>query len=728
MKFADSLKHTSSLSEIHTTFQENPSKLDIKHAVQSEKKTRSKLLKEHQEDFCTIAVKTKKRANYVAYPTDDEMGTTDIANNKEDEPKPTRLLRKNALKEQNEITSETHSVNISAVAFKPVRTTRSIRKCSKSCYDIQENRNYAENAVNLKIQKPKKEKKKIKSTAEQEVEEINISKKNTKKKQKKRKISGHMVVENIIIPEDNEKVCLNKSNASVESFHSAYCSPVDDVNESEPLDVVSSPKTELQLSDNPDETLINLPKVRQTRSNTTLSRNTVSQDPVKVTRKRMSSIKNNKSITINETYGRGGEIEEFDTKLANASKKCKSSIKKTIVAVKIADTTIDVEANDATINLKDLEKREQVNEAAIQNTSFDKLEAENSDATFNKSDTESITETQSTHSQLNTICEIAANTSHIPVIVDTIAESPTINITIDKEDSNDIITQKCETINTTYEKDSDTEKLNSNKKQSWAINETYDKDNISSDASAIDHSVTSLRKSITQKQSTDINTTFDKNEKSDATFDNDKKLDTTYDKDSKCSLISNDYSNISSDKFDISRISITSDDSKENITNITPVVIESSIEESKMNTSEMSLNLPAGRTQNTPEICPKTPTPVTPLIREGTFTKDDTQLETSQSKLPGTPTRKMSLPSPGRTPFLVSKSSSTLMSVTHSLEKSRRSSLAELLPRTTRVMFCSPVNNPLMVMQQRKKVIKSNLKGSNKSFVFEESGMLLIFK
>jgi hypothetical protein len=156
--------------------------------------------------------------------------------------------------------------------------------------------------------------------------------------------------------------------------------------------------------------------------------------------------------------------------------------------------------------------------------------------------------------------------------------------------------------------------------------------------------------------------------------------------------------------------------------NATPLLIESSIDESQYDTKSSKV---------TPENSkqPENPT-VTPLKREGTFTKDGPDfIMSSKSKLSSERSpKRMSLPSGGSTPFHTSKTSlkdKSMLNVTRSIEKSgRRSSLAETVLKTTRVMFCSPVDNPAAASQQKRKVIKSNLKGSNKSFIFDDSGKI----
>lgn len=178
---------------------------------------------------------------------------------------------------------------------------------------------------------------------------------------------------------------------------------------------------------------------------------------------------------------------------------------------------------------------------------------------------------------------------------------------------------------------------------------------------------------------------------------------------SKTSLISSDNSSVT-DKYDISHISITSDDNSEHlekIVNITPVLIESSVDESHVCDTK-----------------PESPKPQTALKREGTFTKDVPE-DPTESELK-TPTKSKSTPTAGNTPYHVSNNSKkkSIMNVTRSLEKSLHATV-DPAPRLTRVMFCSPVDSPAMFTQEKKKIIKSNLKGSNKSFVFDENGEFL---
>lgn len=218
-----------------------------------------------------------------------------------------------------------------------------------------------------------------------------------------------------------------------------------------------------------------------------------------------------------------------------------------------------------------------------------------------------------------------------------------------------------------------------------------------------------------------------------STCDQETKLNSTYNLNEttspKSSLVSFDSTlNVTFDKPDNSRISITRDDSKtEIITNTTPIMIESSMDDSK-HLEQFNIS----NKTKTPDKSIQEGLPLlTPLKREGTFTKEGPEItiisQEPKVSLERTPTKKTSLPSPGFTPYRVSQTSQkekkSLLNVTRSLEKpTRRSSLAELVPRHTRVMFCSSVNNPGVMTQQKKKIIKSSLKGSNKSFVFEENG------
>ncbi|CAF4866544.1 unnamed protein product [Pieris macdunnoughi] len=218
------------------------------------------------------------------------------------------------------------------------------------------------------------------------------------------------------------------------------------------------------------------------------------------------------------------------------------------------------------------------------------------------------------------------------------------------------------------------------------------------------------------KEGTNLNSTFDKEGTNlNSTFDKEgTNLNSTFDKaeEVSSSIITSD-SLITNDKS-MSRISITSDESERgNINNITPVIVESSLDESKI--IYKSPNITNKETVKSPpsDCVPDQITPSTSLQREGTFTKESHTGLTCPKELST---------SPGRTPFPSSKRSSYKKAVfndTRSIEKTRKLSIAEL-PHATRVMFCSPINTPMITSQIKGKVIKSSMKGSNKSFVLND--------
>ncbi|XP_013135484.1 PREDICTED: uncharacterized protein LOC106100969 [Papilio polytes] len=226
---------------------------------------------------------------------------------------------------------------------------------------------------------------------------------------------------------------------------------------------------------------------------------------------------------------------------------------------------------------------------------------------------------------------------------------------------------------------------------------------------------------------TSLNNTFDKSDKQNdtksinVTFEKEK-LNGTYDLEDKNSLKPN---NKTFDNTNDSHISINSEDSKtENLINITAELVESSNDEISFR------NSPVMGTKNL-EL------PLTPFKREGTYTKESPPYA-EKSNTPDTisidsgntrsdtscrtPDRRKTLQSPGHTPFVINKENKTVFNVTRSIEKSlRRSSSMEPAPRATKVMFCSPTNQATVSSQIKRKVIKSNMKGSNKSFIFDSS-------
>lgn len=381
----------------------------------------------------------------------------------------------------------------------------------------------------------------------------------------------------------------------------------------------------------------------------------------------------------------------------------------------VFDATYITAENSSPITNKDIKK-------SIINTSFEKELEPSSELEIESKKNETY---DITSSPFKSAYEVSS-----PIRINDLKRKSVINTTVGKGDSHHV-TENCKSTdkkNTTFEKESTQETDHQNNKI-----------------------MSSLR----------LSTNVDSRNNSTFEIDQDKKLDRTFDKHSKSSILTSDSSMITLDKSNNSCISITSDESKneENIFNATPVLIESSLDESALNTTQTKVTTPVKMDTTVSAITPlkregtftkdeteatsspnstqtkvttpvknaTTVSPVTPLKREGTFTKDTTEaISSPKPRVSRTPTKRMSLalPSPGFTPFHINKSSSkeksAMLNVTRSIEK-RRSSLLEP-PRTTKVMFCSPDNNPAVVNQIKKKVIKSNLKGSNKSFVFDESG------
>lgn len=153
------------------------------------------------------------------------------------------------------------------------------------------------------------------------------------------------------------------------------------------------------------------------------------------------------------------------------------------------------------------------------------------------------------------------------------------------------------------------------------------------------------------------------------------------------------------------KIDISDDSRSENIINTTPLLIESSTEAAS------------------------TPTPPKPLIREGTFTKE------SPTQLNGTFTKEvslsntLSLPPAGHTPYHSNGKKRSLnrthsiekpLNITHSIEKPKAPRPSYIEERQTKVMFSSPIDNPLLSTTSKSRIIKSSMKGSNKSFLHDQ--------
>ncbi|XP_035449185.2 muscle M-line assembly protein unc-89 [Spodoptera frugiperda] len=359
----------------------------------------------------------------------------------------------------------------------------------------------------------------------------------------------------------------------------------------------------------------------------------------------------------------------------------------------VKDTTFDKDSDKISNN--------------ITNSTFDKVEKQ-LDATYEKEDVTS------------------ANKKDSKVKVNTTYDKP-IDTTFDKDSSTSFDAFKIgATTRKSSIKDSTFDKSNISKIS--FTKEDFGKDNIITSSAT---KRTSIRRHTFDKNNSftvnAINTTYEKTSNTESplkrksprrtkSMDVETQLNTTFEKDTevehgnkdpepKSSLISSDNSSVA-DKSEISRISITSDESEhvENIVNTTPLLIESSLDESQHSMTKA-----------------ESPKSHTPLKREGTFTKESPQKQDTETSTP-TKRRSSIVPAAGCTPYHVTKSNQkkSMLNVTRSIEKGVRASV-EPAPRLTRVMFCSPVDNPVLVAQERKKIIKSNLKGSNKSFVYEES-------
>ncbi|XP_013170567.1 PREDICTED: uncharacterized protein DDB_G0287625 [Papilio xuthus] len=303
--------------------------------------------------------------------------------------------------------------------------------------------------------------------------------------------------------------------------------------------------------------------------------------------------------------------------------------------------------------------------------------------------------------------------------------------TYDKPISNENNCSKIK-LNDTFEKPN----LNENNCSKIKLNDTFEKtnSNVSINIENCNNQSMNKRRSSSillldaSNSMTNLNNTFDKsdrpneNKSLDATLEK-QKLNGTYDFDEKNASLKSD-GNKTIDNANNSHISINSDDSKtENLINITAELVESSNDEISFKNSP-----PKTGTQNL-EL------PLTPFKREGTYTKESPPYveqepdtisidsgNTGSDNSCRTPDRRKTLQSPGCTPFVMIKEKKTVFNVTRSIEKSlRRSTSMEPAPRATKVMFCSPTNQATIGSQIKRKVIKSNIKGSNKSFIFDSS-------
>lgn len=570
------------------------------------------------------------------------------------ETKQSRSTRKNTLKDRNTISVSNENTE-SFDAKKLVRITRRTKKASESSI---ENVPVTENMYKREEHKTKNKKCNKKHSLNYD-KTVDVVPKKTKSRKKKGKKSTSIV-------ESVENENFNKGNLSTDSFHSASESPTKTLT----LNTNKSIKEAIHLE-------TNLKSQNEPKSETILKDNEskpiVNENIKKNTHKKKSSIKEK----ITDTTFDYCEIKSSPLKQnTSIQSTTESSIFETHRNQSIINTTYD--KNDSTDNV---------------NVSYEKANTSIKDSRPIMTLSDEIQNSQK------------SNNSQILNTTAKNRKSEFLNNTFDKESSIDIA-----------------------KRKSSLKNSTFDKSCTGHEASDItfevlDHNLSesSKRKSSVIKKYnklSEIHTTAKIN--NELTNENlaqpnikpDEKLNTTFDKTTKTSLLSTDSEN------DVSRISITSDDSS-----ITPLHESNIIKDSTLVLIESSMD----ESLNIAKDTLVSQESVTPLKREGTFTKDGPELDSESKKAASvtpkhTPVKRMSLPSPGSTPF-PNKSSQKdrLLNITRSIEKSRRSSLVEVVPRTTKVMFCSPVDNPTIFSQQRKKVIKSNLKGSNKSFVVEEN-------
>ncbi|XP_038206958.1 putative leucine-rich repeat-containing protein DDB_G0290503 [Zerene cesonia] len=630
---------TRSGKRIHSSFIEE--EIKISEVLKPKRKTRNNKLKEN----CDIVETVVKKKHFVRYPSEDDVDS--IADWPPEATKSVHKPQRKTLQEINGFGSED-----SDIEKKPIRPTRRTKKIEEEIIS---------NEIPLQeVTKKSKKKNKVSLTDGGSKNENGKIKKVSKKKKKKR---------SSIIEEENDSIePLNKSNMSVDSFHSAAGSTLENLNnlmnqkgESspkllEPFNECHVNKSVSPLKQLEDHKVVNLITINETEQKCI---NHVEKKIKKKKSKKTSFNTENKDaveITLSEA-----PIHTEITEIIHDKKaKKKSKISKNIVATENIETILN----------STFEKEKPIGKASVQNSTFEKI-------------IEIPIAKISTEEKVNN--QIKRKSSLV-----LINNSNEMNSSKEQKPNGSL-----KSLNSTYDKTPDSQKKISNQ-QETALNTTFEKE------------CTKLDVTFEKDKQNPLNSTFEKsNEK--------VNLDTTFDKESasskKSSLLSSDRSIMTDDKSNNSRISI-SDDSRDNIVNTTPMLIESSLERSFVKQTSPEQD----KTESQSKVSPHTP-----LKREGTFTKEsNSPLAKSAEK---TPSKRASVASPGRTPFPFSKSSSkdkSMLNVTRSIEKSRRSSLIDL-PRATKVMFCSPVNNPVIINQMKGKVIKSNLKGSNKSFVFNES-------
>ncbi|CAH0728677.1 unnamed protein product, partial [Brenthis ino] len=743
--------------------------LDNLTELKSVKKTRKQ-----QKENCASPVTDKKRKNYVRYPSEENIAFS-LNVKSENIAKSSRKSRRNTLKEQNLLITDSETSNDER---KPVRLTRRTKK-----FDIDDgSENVPSNIENndrIAAKRKGKKKKTKKSSIENEnIEEPIIEalaatkKKSNKKKTKKR--SNSIVVEDIL-PEHNKS--LNKSNGSIDSFHSAAGSPVK-------FNQECFNNFEAKTNQSPNDKKSKINTIEKEKSNHNL---------VEKGGKRKQKLKSEKVELPANSPIRQSLTNEIVNKTENIVLK-QSEIDNTTFE-KEKDTSVlsntfeTVSKNISSGRVSICNDNEDILATGL-NSTYEMKNVSNKTSSSKKRKSSTLDKSSLNGTKLNATYD-TETANELNLNKSDVKETSISNLNLSAAKSK----RKSSIVNSTFDKIENSSVIN--------LDATFEKtqNNSSNHNTEIENrSSRSSKHSLGQVSS--LNNTYDKNTNNvtvslDATFDKIEKMNDTFDKNTtqksnstfekpavkrKSSIISSDTTDSRSDLTDDnSRISITSDESKENIVNTTPVLIESSLDESQMNgfteniqspkqQSAVKIQTPLKREgtfnkdmTTTPlkregtytELKPTTPvredtftktstTPlnrentftdtktvsepnenvenkeVTPLKREGTFTKDSDSYSSPEQN---DKVRRKSLPSPGHTPFPLSRSTSkdkNMLNITRSIEK-RRSSLRDVAPRTTKVMFCSPVNNPAIVTQMKGKVIKSNLKGSNKSFVFDES-------
>ncbi|CAH2044867.1 unnamed protein product, partial [Iphiclides podalirius] len=671
---------TRSGRRIHSSFGNNDEPDIEQIAIKSERKTRIKRRKDNCDESNAMLNAT---AHYVRYPGD-EATTYDT-----NVIKSTRKLRRHTLKEHNVLATNTGNDDDNVDVEKPKHTRRNKKFIKESVDDTAESNLLVVNGTEFPKQKVKKIKKKKQSIIVEPIENYeeavkeNVPK--TKKKSKRRrnlKQPGLCKEEDVI--EDNLKnSTLNKSNMSVDSFHSAASSP-----ESLKPNGITVKVVEDAVSAKNADTLHRsgkkslTPKVHKRK----ISITTKDLDDCEVEYIDKATITKRKSSRNRKSIDQTIEVIK-PSYIDNNANSCSKNSVNTFV---ISDLNTNCTSEKTNKRLCSIFQNTTIEEPSYQPDSATGDSNVRTDSTFDKSNTEMNCTFEKSNQNLNRTFEKPSDDYKSDrTYINTIAEMSVPISSSERKSLNALkhdMSYSKRSLNSTFEKRSDKPKPNKTK----SLDTTFDRESSGGSNSTFD---------IVQNNSNDkpdsVNLTFDKS--------------------------TND-----------SHISINSDDSRtENIINTTPQLVESSMEVSNIQNSPICQQ-PRASMENIKDV------PITPLKREGTYTKESPTVEALKTQEPNTPklkearlsidktpNRRKSLPSPGHTPFPGSKSSEksqTVLNLTHSIEKSLpRASLADPIPRTTKVMFCSPVNNTAIASQIKRKVIKSNLKGSNKSFVFDES-------